>query len=204
MSAVLAHEIRNPLASLKGHAQLLLETLPEASRERDKADRVVRESVRLETLTNDLLDFVRSGQIERRAADPAELLRSCVEEAGSDRFDVDVAAAPKQWSLDPARMRQAVGNLLRNALQASPDGAKAEASVSERDGRLVFAVRDRGEGIPPGEEEAIFEAFHTKKVRGTGLGLAVAKQVVERHGGTIEAANRDGGGAEFRISIPKG
>ncbi|MBI5490564.1 MAG: two-component sensor histidine kinase [Deltaproteobacteria bacterium] len=203
MSAVLAHEIRNPLASLKGHAQLLLETLPPEGRDRAKAERVVREAVRLERLTSDLLDFVRSGEIRTEPTDPAALLRAAVEEVEGGRFEVRTDGAPALWNLDAQRVRQALVNVLRNAVQASPEAAPAEASVAMEDGRLVFLVRDRGDGVPAGEEEAIFEPFHTKRLHGTGLGLAVARSVVDRHGGTIGAANHPDGGAVFRISLPR-
>ncbi|MEX1184553.1 MAG: histidine kinase dimerization/phospho-acceptor domain-containing protein, partial [Gemmatimonadota bacterium] len=88
MSAVLAHEIRNPLASLKGNAQLLSERLPEGGAERRRADRVVQEAERLEALTSDLLDFARTGPIDIRPTDPAAALRSSVEEVGADDFTV--------------------------------------------------------------------------------------------------------------------
>jgi two-component system sensor histidine kinase HydH len=204
MSAVLAHEIRNPLTALKGHAQLLAEALPGEGAERAKVDRVVREALRLETLTSDLLDFVRSGEIRREDAAPAELLRAAAEEVDADRFELRVDAAPARWSLDPTRLRQALVNVLRNAAQATPAGARAAAEALERDGRLVFEVRDRGPGIPAGEEERIFEPFHTTRVRGTGLGLAVARRVVALHGGTIAAHNGPDGGAVFVLELPPG
>jgi two-component system sensor histidine kinase HydH len=204
MSAVLAHEIRNPLASLKGHAQLLEESLPEGTGDRDKAGRVVREAVRLERLTSDLLQFVRTGSIDRRETDPAALLREAVEEAGADRIDLRVDGAPPVWPLDADRLRQALSNLLRNAVQAGGEGSRVAAEATVDGGRLWFVVRDRGEGIPPGERERVFEPFHTTRVRGTGLGLAVARRVVEAHGGTIEVRDREGGGAEFRVGIPRG
>jgi two-component system sensor histidine kinase HydH len=203
MSAVLAHEIRNPLTSLKGHAQLLLESLPGEGREREKVERVVREAVRLETLTDDLLEFVRSGAIERREADPGELLRAAAEEVDGARIALRCDGAPKSWPIDALRLRQVLTNVLRNALQASPAEAKVDASVSLVEERLVFEVRDRGEGLPQGQEDAIFEPFHTRKVHGTGLGLAIARSVVERHGGTITAANHPEGGAVFRIVLPR-
>lgn len=203
MSAVLAHEIRNPLASLKGHAQLLLEAIPADGHERPKIERVVHEALRLENLTTDLLDFVRSGEIARRDVDPAEMLRASAEEVGETRFDIRTDRAPGTWSLDPVRMRQALVNVLRNASQASPEGTRAQAAAEEADGRLLFIVRDHGEGIPPGEEDRIFEPFHTRRARGTGLGLAVARRVVALHGGTITAGCHPDGGAVFRISIPR-
>ena len=109
-------------------------------------------------------------------------------------------------------MRQVLCNLVRNGLQATE---RSEASASNRDrprvsvcvassgDRLFYRVRDIGPGIPAGKESVIFAAFHTTRVRGTGLGLAVAKRIVDRHGGTIEAENHPEGGASFRIEIPK-
>ncbi|HSN98391.1 MAG TPA: ATP-binding protein, partial [Candidatus Nanopelagicales bacterium] len=203
MSAVLAHEIRNPLAALKGHAQLLSEQLPDGGRERKRADRVVHEAGRLEALTRELLDFARSGQVQRAEVDPAALLGEAVEAVDPERIRVDAAGAPAAFPLDAVRMRQVLENLLRNAIQASPAEAEVEVTVAEVEGRLCLVVRDRGEGIPAGQEDRIFEAFHTTRVHGTGLGLAVARRIVELHGGWIRAESHPGGGAALRISIPR-
>jgi len=128
----------SPLASLKGHAQLLAERLPADGRERKKAERIVLEAQRLETLSGDLLDFSRSGPIDRKEADPAALLRAAAE------------------SVDASR-----------------------------------------------DLERIFEPFYTTRPTGTGLGLAVAQRIVQMHGGTLTAANDPGGGASFRMAIPR-
>jgi two-component system sensor histidine kinase HydH len=202
MSAVLAHEIRNPLASLKGNAQLLAERMPPEGAERRRADRVVQEAERLEALTSDLLDFARSGPIELSAAIPAAVLRASVEEVGSEGFDIRTDEAPASWKMDETRMRQALTNVLRNARQASPDGVNAEAAVAQRNGHLVFTVRDRGPGIAPGDEKKIFSPFYTTRTNGTGLGLAVAQRIAEMHMGEIVARTHPDGGAEFRIEIP--
>ena len=202
MSAVLAHELRNPLASLKGHAQLLAERLKGGSSERGKADLVVTEAQRLEALTSDLLDFARSGPMARRPADPAALLQACADEVARGGFLVQSAAAPASWPMDEGRMRQALVNVLRNAHQASPEGTQPEATVGRSNGSLVFTVRDYGNGLAPGDDKRIFSPFYTTRTTGTGLGLAVALRVVELHGGTITAGNHPDGGAVFRIAIP--
>ena len=125
MSAVLAHEIRNPLASLKGNAQLLAAMLPEAAgdKPRQKAARVVDEAVRLEALTNDLLEFVRTGELRRADVDPAALLRDCAASV-SDAIELDTAAAPPSWPLDDARLRQVLVNLLSNAVKYNRSGGE--------------------------------------------------------------------------------
>lgn len=201
MSAVLAHELRNPLASLKGHAQLLAEALPEG-RSRTKAERVVKEALRLEDLTSSLLAFVRTGTIERRETDPVAIVRAAAEEVDSRHIELDSQAAPPSWSLDSARMQQVLSNLLRNAVQASPPGSPVFARVATEERSLLYEVRDVGTGIPPGQEAAIFEPFHTNRPLGNGLGLAVARRVVELHGGSIQASNHPEGGALFRVRIP--
>jgi len=203
MSAVLAHEIRNPLASLKGHAQLLAEKLPEGTPDKRKADRVVDEAKRLEVLTNDLLDFARSGPIDFKRVDPAALLRSCAVDLPSSAINIDTTGAPDSWFLDERRFSYAVlANLLRNAVQASPADRSAEARVFAEKGSLVFTVRDHGAGLPAGQEARIFDPFFTTRTTGTGLGLALARRIVELHGGSISARNADDGGALFRVELP--
>ncbi len=196
MSAVLSHEIRNPLASLKGNAQLLASWLPAGERTRAKADRVVEEATRLEALSNDLLDFVRTGQLRRAEVAPAAVLRDAV--AGQD-VTIDDAAAPARWSLDPERMRQVLTNLIENALAA---GGPVTARVAQEGQACLFSVTDHGPGIAEADLPHLFEPFFTRRTRGTGLGLAVARQIVERHGGVIAARNQPGGGARFTVTLP--
>jgi len=221
MSAILAHEIKNPLASLKGNAQLLAAMLPGGEKPRAKAERVVDEAVRLEQLTNDLLKFVRTGELQRTPTDPAALVREAAssvaataaakagaaagasdDAAGAaEPIEVDTSAAPAAWSLDPGRMREVIVNLVDNAVAA---GAPVRASVRADRGRLVIEVADRGPGVPEEDRERIFEPFFTGKTQGTGLGLAVVRRVIEQHGGTIAVLADPGGGARFRVEIPEG
>jgi two-component system sensor histidine kinase HydH len=198
MSAVLAHEIKNPLAALKGNAQLVAEALDEGTRQRAQADRVVEAAVRLQTLVSSLLDFARGAPITRAHVDPGELVFLAACEA-APRAKLLLDDAPATFSLDAVRMGQALENLLRNAEHASPDGVAAEVRVER--GRLVILVRDQGAGFA-GAPETFFEPFATTKARGTGLGLAVARTIVEQHGGVISARNLAEGGAEVRIEIP--
>ncbi len=200
MSAVIAHELRNPLASLKGAAQLLAEKLPEGEASR-KAARIVAEAQRLEALVTSLLDFVRIGTVERRDVDPASLLREAAEEAGPGRVDVTPANAPATWPLDALRVRQALSNLIANAVQASPADARVEASVYERRGALVFRIVDSGAGLPDVPRERLFEPFFTTRASGTGLGLAVTRRIARLHGGDVRAYEREGAGAVFELVL---
>jgi two-component system sensor histidine kinase HydH len=204
MSAVLAHEIRNPLASLKGHAQLLAERMSEGTPEKRKADRVVDEAKRLEVLTNDLLDFARSGPLDLRRVDPAAILRAAASDLPQGSVVIDSSRAPESWLLDERRFGYAVlANILRNAVQASPANRPAQASVSAENGSLVYVIRDHGEGLPAGREERIFDPFFTTRTTGTGLGLALARRIVELHGGQLSAENSSTGGAVFRVELPQ-
>ena len=200
MSAVLAHELKNPLASLKGNAQLLVELLSEPGKPREKAEFVVREAMRLELLMGDLLQFVRSGDVSRVNVDPGELLREAAAEAAGDGVEVRVALGLECWSLDPEQMRRALVNVLRNAAQAQPQGIVAE--VERRGGDLLFTVQDKGDGIAEGDGERIFDSFYTGRVKGVGLGLSITRNIVARHGGEVTAENSPEGGALFTLRIP--
>lgn len=208
MSAVLAHEIRNPLASLKGNAQLLAEEsdlgdTDQGSRRRRRADRVVAEARRLEALTSDLLDFARTASPDLTLADPAAIVRAVADDFAPGTVHVDVADVPPAWPLDAPKVRQALINLVRNAQQVSPEGRPPVVRVAVENGELVFTVRDFGPGIDSGTLERIFEPFFTTRTQGTGLGLTVAKRAAELHDGSISAANHPLGGALFTLTLPR-
>jgi len=202
MSSVLAHELRNPIASLKGHAQLLSEALPDDSNTQKKADRIVAEATRLESISNDLLDFIRAGKPALEQINPRDLLQAAADSVNPDRIEVDTLSAPSRWALDPVRMQQVLTNLLTNAIQASPAGSGIELTADVQGRNLSIEVRDHGDGIQSGTEELIFEPFHTTRVRGTGLGLAITRRIVEAHGGSVAASNHPRGGALFKLTLP--
>jgi two-component system sensor histidine kinase HydH len=200
MSSVIAHELRNPLASLKGTPAP--RRAAAGGRPRAEEGRAHRPGgAAAGTLSGDLLASPQ--RPDRPQGDgPAALLRAAAESVDASRIALS-PEAPHRFPLDAERVRQALTNLLLNAVQASPDGAPAAARVAMEAGHLVFTVRDRGPGIPPGDLERIFEPFYTTRPTGTGLGLAVAQRIVQMHGGTLTAANDPGGGASFRMAIPR-
>lgn len=203
MSAVLGHEIKNPLASLKGHVQLLLEKLPSEHPGRKGAEVILRETIRLEELSRHVLEFARSGAVACEAADPRMVARAAIESVGTNDVQLRVEDSPPTWPLDRVRMEEVLVNLLRNAREASPNGRPIELTLGLRGERaLAIEVRDHGAGIEPGEEERVFEPFYTRRTKGTGLGLALARRIVEGHGGTITAHNHPEGGAVFSVQLP--
>jgi two-component system, NtrC family, sensor histidine kinase HydH len=201
MSATMAHEIRNPLTSAKGHAQLLVELLEEG-RAKKKAGQVVNELVRLEALTNDLLVFIRSGKLVEASASPLQLLRDAVTQVKGNIEVVD-DGAPSDWNLDTSRLDRVLTNILRNAVKAGGPDVKIRARVALEDDHLVYEIRDHGPGIPLDLLATIFDPFVTSRVTGTGLGLAISRQIVEAHNGTIGAHNHPDGGAVITVRLPR-
>jgi two-component system sensor histidine kinase HydH len=204
MSAVLAHEIRNPLTSLKGHSQLLIENLsaPGLEKPRGKAERVVAEALRLEQITNDLLDFVKQGELDRAPIDLGALVQeTAAEMVPADRLRLDLPDESVVLSADAPKLGQLIANLVQNAVQAADGPVEVALRADHR--QAVLSVRDHGAGIPTGQEDRIFEPFVTTRVRGTGLGLAIARRMADRHGGTLVASNHPEGGAMFRLTLPR-
>jgi two-component system sensor histidine kinase HydH len=200
-SSVMAHELRNPLAALKGHAQLLVEDLAEPSR--SKATRVVDGAERLERLMGVLLDFVRDGPLDIRAATPALVVERALVDLPRDRIRVDLSRAPGTLHVDAERTSLALRNLLQNAVQATPDGADpVEVRVDAKGRDIVIEVRDHGPGLAPGAEAQIFDPFMTTKTRGTGLGLSIARRIAEQHHGRLTGETHGEGGAVFRLVLP--
>jgi two-component system sensor histidine kinase HydH len=200
-SSVIAHELRNPLSALKGHAQLLVEDLAEPSR--TKAERVVEGAERLERLTTVLLDLVRESPLEIRPLAPAELIDRALAELPRERVHIDLSGAPEVLNVDAERMSLALRNVLQNAVQASPSEALAvEVRFDGHAHEVIIEVRDHGLGIAPGAKAQIFEPFVTTKARGTGLGLAIARKIVEQHHGKVTGETHADGGAVFRLVLP--
>lgn len=200
-SSVIAHELRNPLAALKGHAQLLVEDLAEPSR--SKATRVVDGAERLERLMSMLLDFVRDGPLDVRSVTPAMVVDRALVDLPKDRIHVDLSRAPGTLHVDAERTSLALRNLLQNAVQATPDGGEpVEVRIGKERREIVIEVRDHGPGLAPGAEAQIFDPFVTTKTRGTGLGLSIARRIAEQHDGTLTGETHGEGGALFRLVLP--
>jgi two-component system sensor histidine kinase KdpD len=209
-----SHDLRTPLAAISGAGTLLLEdgaADPELRRELTVT--VVEEAERLEHLVSNLLDMTRleSGVVEpRREWVPlVEVVGSAmnrVERAIADRdVPIDIPDTTPLLSIDPILVQQLFVNILENAAKYTPPGSEILVRATREGGTLVVEVADRGPGIPPGEEERVFERFHRTAapgVRGVGLGLPIARAIAQAHGGRLTASNRPGGGALFRLTLP--
>lgn len=206
MGAVMAHEIRNPLAGIKGFAQLVKATdsLDQAGR---YAEKIVSQSLRMEALVNDLLAFARDDQGERQTTDLSLVIEDCIAlirpEAASRQVQIEVEAASQvKASVDVDRVVQMLLNLMNNAIQAMPDGGVLKIELWQQSGSACILVSDTGVGIPPAHLPHIFEPFWTSKATGTGLGLALCRKVAEEHGGGLTVESSVGIGTEFVVTLP--
>jgi signal transduction histidine kinase len=212
VAAGLAHEIKNPVGSLRGFAQLLAEHAAPDSKEAEYAGIMVSELDVITRRVDRLRDYARPSPPAWRTAHPVEALRRVAALLAPDlaarslslRLDVPPDPGPEA-TLDPDRFRDVVVNLVMNAIDASPEGAEIVVRLvhREREDRLVLEVADRGPGIPPEERQRVLRPFYSTKPGGLGLGLALAQQGIEDHGGTLEIDAAPGGGALLRAVWPR-
>jgi two-component system sensor histidine kinase PilS (NtrC family) len=214
MAAGIAHEIRNPLASMSGSIQLLREELPLSEEQAQLMDIVLRESERLNHTIGSFLAYARPqrtsvARLDLRTVvdEAATLLRNSTELRPTHVVKVRSWHVPVWYEADENQMRQIIWNLATNGLRAMKDGGTLVLSASEGDddaGRaeIVLAVEDEGCGIPADEIDSIFQPFHSTFERGTGLGLATVHRIVTDYNGTIEVSSSVGTGTTMRVRLP--
>jgi signal transduction histidine kinase len=213
LGAGLAHEIRNPLNAIDLTVQRFGREVrgatPEDAARLADATAVIRREVRgLDRLVEAFLRFARSPDPRPAPADLAAVVRAeaalAAPEAEARGIRLEVVEEPPvpPVSLDADLFSQALRNLVRNALEASPRGEAVLLVVGSEAGRARVEVVDRGPGVPAGDRDRVFDLFHTTREGGTGLGLPLALRSVRRHGGTIEVRDAPGGGARFVVLLP--
>jgi len=215
MAAGIAHELNNPLTSVTGFAELVMDDMPEDSPSRPDLDLVIREARRARDVVRRLLDFARQSESARANAslnkvveDVVTLTRHLIHTNGVE-LKLDLQEDLPWVSMDENQMKQVLLNLVHNALQAMPNGGQMEikTAASQKVGRegVVVLVRDNGVGIQPEDQVRIFEPFFTTKADhgGTGLGLSVTYGIVSDHGGEIEMVSQLGSGSTFTVWLPK-
>jgi PAS domain S-box-containing protein len=206
MAAVVAHEVKNPLAAIKGALQVIGGRLPEANRDRAIIGDVVARVDSLNDIVHDLLVFARPREPHLTPVNLAEVIESNVALLRKDPVHGAVAmhlsGARPMVQLDLEQMKTVFLNLLLNAAQAAGAGGRIDVTIATDDLAATIAVADNGPGIPDDVRARIFEPFFTTKHRGTGLGLPTARRVVERHRGTIDVACPPGGGTVVTVTLP--
>lgn len=212
----LTHEMKSPLAAIRGAAELLQEPLPEADRQRFARNIQTQEQRLTETIDKllALAEVEQHGWLQRRERiDTATLADDVVQGVGAKLTPqgVDVVRVPQAgaWAVegDAFLLRRALGNLLDNAIAFSPPGGTVELVVDAVDGLVRFIVRDQGPGVPDYARERVFERFYSLPrpeggQRSSGLGLPFVREVMRLHGGEVTLENRPDGGAEAVLSLP--
>lgn len=209
LSAGLAHEIRNPLASIEGAAEILGQESSGEEMRQEFLGIIRKECRRVNRLLSELLDFARPRKPEWREVDVGRVLDNVIgllshsAEKNGIILRKDVPAKLPPLLCDQEQLTQVVLNLTINATQAMPDGGEILLSARARDSNLLIQVRDEGIGIKDEDLDRIFDPFYTTKDYGTGLGLSVAHQIVTQHGGAISVQRNPGKGMTFSVTFPQ-
>ncbi len=218
LTADIAHELRTPTSNIQGYMEAIKDGVFQPTPE--TVDTIHEQSLLLSRLVDDLrlLAQVDGGelQLQRTQTRVEELVQSCVDalrpraEAKGVALSVDVAETLPELDLDPTRIAQAVGNLLDNAVTHTPEGGSVTASAHASADAVDVQVADTGPGIAPDDLQRVFDRFYrpdpsrSRSTGGTGLGLTIARRLVEAHGGSIEAESVVGQGSRFVIRLPDG
>lgn len=207
LTAGVVHELRNPMSVISGMAELILRRLPPEHPQLRQAELIFQEAQQIERLISQFLSFAKpfEARLTRCSAEPiAERAIQLVERAAKEKsvgLGCVTDAELPHFQADASKLAQALGNLLRNAIEAVPVGGEVRLVVLADDG-IAFRIEDNGPGIhlQPGED--LLNPFFSKKEGGTGLGLNIVHRIVTAHGGSITYGNRPEGGAFFKVSLP--
>ena len=209
----LAHEIRNPLSTIRMNVELLREDLaelddPRSGRMLKRVERIQRECGQLDDVLGAFLQFARVGELDLSEHDLGGIVSDFVSfyepEAGQHGIELRprIPADLPTVRVDSRLFRQVLMNLALNAQQAMADGGVLELLAYQRDDRVCLDVIDTGAGIDPAQHARIFEAFFSTKSGGSGLGLPTVRRIIEAHGGTIACQSEKGRGSRFTICLP--
>jgi two-component system sensor histidine kinase PilS (NtrC family) len=209
MAASIAHEIRNPLAAMRGSIQMLRSEMEGVSSQTELMEIILRESDRLNRIITDFLTYARPRTITQSQVDVGELLHQTFallqhspEILKTQSIEEEIPPGPVITVADAGQLKQVFWNLARNALQAMPDGGTLRARVEVNShNRLRIAFSDTGRGMSPDQVEHLFEPF-SSTTGGTGLGLSIVYQIIRDHGGTINVSSLEGQGTTITVELP--
>jgi two-component system sensor histidine kinase PilS (NtrC family) len=211
MAAGIAHEIRNPLASMSGSIQILRQELPLSAEQEQLMDIVLRESERLNSTIRSFLAYARPQRsamtrfdVSRVLNEAAMLLRNGSDLVDRHLVEVDVPPEELWYEADEGQVKQVVWNLATNGLRAMPDGGRLRlaCAVDESVGDVILTVQDEGIGIPPEDLDGLFQPFHGRFAKGSGLGLAIVHRIVNDYNGEIRVSSQPGKGTTVSVRLP--
>lgn len=209
VSARLAHEIRNPLATIGGFAKSIQKKYDDRERTIRNANIIVDEVHRLEHILSNVLDFTKSGTPKKTDGEVNDLIRKTLAVMEANIFAkgvvvvLDLADGRLPAELDELQIRQVLINLIQNAINAMPEGGAIEVRSRDLGDTVRIEIRDTGVGIPKQYMENIFEPFFTTRGNGTGLGLSISNRIIQNHGGYLGIESTEGVGTTVSITLPK-
>jgi signal transduction histidine kinase len=211
LAANVAHEVNNPLDGIQNCSRILRRSLDDPERARQMLDLIDSGLVRIDLIVRRLLTLARQNVIRPQQLDVCKSIDAAIEAVAptlsSREMSIrrDDGAGPAVASIDAPLLQQVFVNLLLNAADSMSDGGEIEIHTANQDTQIRISFADRGPGIDPEIMPHIFEPFYTTKQsgRGTGLGLAIAARIVDAHQGELSVHNREQGGAEFVVTIPR-
>jgi hypothetical protein len=207
-SAIVAHELRNPLVAIGGFARSLLRGMPETDPNREFAKIITDEVDRLERIIHDLLDFIRPQKMMRRFVPVDRIVDEVLNkmrvqfQEAKVVLERDLRAEAAEASCHPGEIQQVVQNLIVNAIQAQADGGLVRVHSRALEGGILVQIEDQGPGFAKDVAEKMFTPFFTTKTTGSGLGLTICAQIIKAHGGVLRAENRPEGGARLSFILP--
>jgi two-component system sensor kinase FixL len=208
MAAVIAHEVKNPLAGIRGAVQVIGGRLPADSIDAKMMKEIVSRIDSLDAMMKDLLLFARPPKPKRALVDVVPLVKTTAALLKSDRdatqVEIDVRGEAPPVQADPEMLKMVVQNLMINSVHAMHGRGQIQVAIDTRDPWLRIAISDNGPGIPTDIRDKIFTPFFTTKARGTGLGLPTAKRFIDAHAGTISVECPPAGGTTVTIQLPQG
>ncbi len=208
LGAGIAHELRNPLGVINNSVYYLRTRLGEAEAKITKhLDIIGHEVQAANKIITDLMNFVRVSDIEKKLADPNEMVAQALERLSvpdAVMVETHLTEPLPQVPVDADKMQQVLINLLNNAVQAMPDGGTLTVSTGQRNGHVLFEVQDTGMGIRAEDLGRIYEPLFTTKAKGIGLGLSLVKLLVEAHQGDVQVSSQEGEGSTFTVRVPYG
>ena len=205
MAAVVAHEVKNPIAGIRGALQVITSRMPAEQRDRGILLDIITRLDALDRIVKDMLMFARPRALRKEPIVLDALVRdtaSMIErDASMEHLEISTKGSARVTA-DRELLQVVLQNILMNAAQAMDGRGRIDVAITERDGSCTVAVADQGPGMPEEVRAKAFEAFFTTKHRGTGLGLPIARRVVEAHGGTIQIDLPDAGGTRISVALP--